>query len=198
MPRVAITIAGKNPQPYRFKLERKIVNIGRASDNEIVIDCPSVSSHHCVMERIEGGYILRDNNSTNGIKVHGDLMEVIDLKDGLDVFIGDVEFEYTLTAEENEIIAQEDFSRHEKKKLPRAREKAARHAEKEEPQPQMVSAEKGSGFFTNVAALLLALLAFAAGVNASYNSSEKRKGRENVSLLQDIQNGRTPAAEKAK
>lgn len=196
MPRVAITITGKNPQPYRFKLERKIVKIGRASDNEIVIDCPSVSSHHCVMERIEGGFILRDNNSTNGIKVHGDLMEVIDLKDGLDVFIGDVEFEYTLSSEENEIIGREDFSRHEKKKLPPKREKEPRRPAKE-PQPQMDSAEKGGGFFTNVAALLLALLAFAAGVNASYNSNEKRKGRENVSLLQDIQNGRPPAPEKA-
>lgn len=196
MPRVAITIAGKNPQPYRFKLERGIINIGRADDNEIVIDCPSVSSHHCVMERVDGGYVLRDHQSTNGIKLRGELMEVIDLKDGLDVFIGDVEFEYTLGVEENEIIDRENFTSQERKKLPRNRTEETVRPARSANVP-MASAKKSGGFLTTVAALLLAVIAFAAGVNASYSSSEKRKGRENVSLFKDIKDGRTPAPDVA-
>lgn len=190
MPRIAVTISGKNPQPYRFSLDRETITIGRAADNEIVVDCPSVSSHHCAVERVEGGYILRDKNSTNGIKSHGYPMEVIDLTDGLDVFIGDVELEFTLTAEENEVIGREDFTPHERKKLPPAREEKPRRRPQPEAQETAVSAPKESSAFTTIAAILLALLAFAAGVNASYNSSEKKNGRDNVSLLHDIQNGR--------
>ncbi|MDB4740539.1 FHA domain-containing protein, partial [Akkermansiaceae bacterium] len=64
MPRVSITIPGKNSQPYRFKLDRNKVTIGRSADNDIVIDDTSVSSTHCTMDRVDGGYILRDKNST--------------------------------------------------------------------------------------------------------------------------------------
>ena len=58
MPRVCINVTGKNSQPYRFSLDRKIVRLGRAADNDIIIDCPSVSSHHCEMRRVGGGYVF--------------------------------------------------------------------------------------------------------------------------------------------
>ena len=60
MPRVTITVPDRNPQPYRFQLDRQAVNMGRGSDNDIVIEDGSVSVRHAVMERIEGGYQLRD------------------------------------------------------------------------------------------------------------------------------------------
>jgi len=67
MPRVTISVPDKTPQPYRFELEREFINIGRGGDNDIIIDNASISTQHCMIERVEGGYILRDNGSTNGL-----------------------------------------------------------------------------------------------------------------------------------
>ncbi len=118
MPRVTISEPGKTPQPYRFKLERKIVKIGRSSESDIIIECGSASTNHCTMERVDGGYILRDNNSTNGIKQDDTMMSVIDLFDGMQVLIGDVPMKFQLSESEIETISQEEFSTHQKKKLP--------------------------------------------------------------------------------
>ncbi|MCW1913665.1 FHA domain-containing protein [Luteolibacter sp. GHJ8] len=107
MPRVTITIADRNPQPYRFQLDRMKVNMGRGSDNDIVIDDGSASVTHAVMERIDGGYQLRDLGSTNGIKLDGERRDIIPLRHGLTVKIGDVAFDFTLTEEEREALARE-------------------------------------------------------------------------------------------
>jgi predicted component of type VI protein secretion system len=122
MPRVTISEPGKTPQPYRFKLERKIINIGRGSDNDIILECGSCSTHHCVMQRIEGGYILKDAGSTNGIKQDDTLMEIIDLIDGMDVLVGDVPLEFSLSAEELAILSDEEFTPHSCKKLPQLKD----------------------------------------------------------------------------
>ena len=195
MPRVSITVSGKNPQPYRFKLDRDAVKIGRASDNDIVIDCPSVSSHHATMNRVEGGYVLKDKNSTNGVKLDDTLMEVIDLKEGLDIQIGDVEFGYSLTDDESKELDKEDFVSQEKKKLPRARRKSKKAAPSKAParQPQalpVASATESPNFLMTLAALILAALAFIVGMSLSYSNQEKRKGREDVSLFKDMKDGR--------
>lgn len=118
MPRVCITVTGKNSQPYRFSLERKIVRLGRAADNDIIIDCPSVSSHHCEMRRVGGGYILQDLDSTNGIKVDGERMEVIDLENDIEVTVGDADLDFELTSEELSELGDEDHASHSKRKLP--------------------------------------------------------------------------------
>ena len=107
MPRVLITVADRNPQPYRFQLDRQKVNLGRGSENDIVIDDGSASVKHAVMERIDGGYQLRDLGSTNGIKLDGERSEIIPLRHGLTVKIGDVSFDFTLTEEEREALARE-------------------------------------------------------------------------------------------
>jgi pSer/pThr/pTyr-binding forkhead associated (FHA) protein len=107
MPRVTITVADRTPQPYRFQLDRLKVNMGRGSENDIVIDDGSVSVRHAVMERLDGGYQLRDLGSTNGIKLEGLQREIIPLRHGLSVKIGDVSFDFTLTEEEREALARE-------------------------------------------------------------------------------------------
>ena len=116
MPRLVIYNKTNKPQPYRFQIERKQINIGRGIDNDIVIDCPSVSTRHSLIERIEGGYILRDLNSTNGIKLNKSLMEVIDLYDGLKVIIGDIPLEFQLSAEEIEQLSKEEYTSQTKRK----------------------------------------------------------------------------------
>lgn len=107
MPRVIITVPDQTPQPYRFLLDRQAVQLGRGSDNDIAINCASVSVRHAVMERIEGGYQIRDHDSTNGSKLNGARMPIIPLSDGLSVKLGDVSFDFSLSDEEKEELARE-------------------------------------------------------------------------------------------
>ena len=107
MPRVTITVPEKNAQPYRFQLDRQVVSMGRGSENDIAIDSGSVSVTHAEMRRIEGGYELHDVGSTNGIKLDGVRYEVIPLRSGATVKIGDVAFDFMLSEEENEALARE-------------------------------------------------------------------------------------------
>lgn len=107
MPRVIITVPENSAQPYRFSLDRKTVKIGRGSDNDIVIDTSSVSSQHAEMRRIEGGYELGDMGSTNGIKLRGVRHDKIALESGMSLRLGEVTFDFTLTAEELDTLALE-------------------------------------------------------------------------------------------
>ena len=116
MPRIVITEPDGQGQPYRFEIDRKRVSIGRSSDNDILLEHPSTSSKHCTMERVKGGFILRDQDSTNGIQQNKSLMQVIDLKDGMELSMGDVTLEFQLSDEEIETLSKEDFVPHQMKK----------------------------------------------------------------------------------
>jgi len=210
MPRVSITIAGKNSQPYRFTLDRKKVSIGRGADCDIVIDCPSVSSLHCTMERVDGGYILRDRKSTNGITLDEEAMAVIDLRNNNDVKVGDVEFGYELSDEELDDLDEEEFAPQEKK-MSEVKEKAkkAKGPDNQKtlskvvsggPSPQTMvqpmlasSNSDNGGFLFAVAVFICGGAAFVAGMSNSYSSSQRKLGREGeISLVQDIREGRPP------
>ena len=116
MPRIVITEPDGQGQPYRFEIDRKRVSIGRGSDNDILLTHRSTSSEHCTMERVKGGFILRDQDSTNGIQQDKSLMQVIDLKDGMALSMGDVTLDFQLSEEEIETLSKEDFVPHQMKK----------------------------------------------------------------------------------
>lgn len=119
MPRIIITEPDKTPQPYRLKLNRIVTKIGRAQDNDIILSDGSSSSHHCKIKRVEGGFILADSGSTNGIKHEDCKYSIIDLKDGETVQIGDhIDLEFTLSEEEIEELATEDFESHQRVNFP--------------------------------------------------------------------------------
>ena len=92
MPRVVINVPDLPPQPYRFAIDREHITVGQAETNDIVINSPSISRNHCRIERVEGGYIMRDLDSTNGIK-QGELsLTVLDLFNESEVLIDDFRF----------------------------------------------------------------------------------------------------------
>ncbi|BDS06661.1 hypothetical protein NT6N_17010 [Oceaniferula spumae] len=183
MPRVTISEPGKTPQPYRFKLERKTINIGRGSDNDIIIECASVSTHHSVMERVEGGYILRDTGSTNGIKQDDTQMEVIDLYDGMEVLVGDIPLRFQLSKEEIGHLSEEDFTTHQKKKLPSIRDgeeapaRSAKPASTSSPRsahrPQPQVAQSGGGFKTLLVFILMIVAVFAGMTLRHYKETKE-------------------------
>lgn len=114
MPRIVITEPDSSAQPYRFELERNLVDFGRGSDNDIILTCRSTSGVHCTMERVDGGFILRDQDSTNGISLDKKRMDIIDLKDGMTIFMGDVTMDFELSKDEINILSKESFEPHQK------------------------------------------------------------------------------------
>jgi pSer/pThr/pTyr-binding forkhead associated (FHA) protein len=48
------------------------VSVGRAADNDVVVDDPAVSRHHLVFERLAAGWSAHDVHSLNGTLVNGE------------------------------------------------------------------------------------------------------------------------------
>ncbi|BDS06428.1 hypothetical protein NT6N_14680 [Oceaniferula spumae] len=121
MPRINVSQPHKDQQPYRFDMKRMRVMIGRSSSNDITIEHRSVSKDHCFIDRMKGGFVLRDNGSTNGIKYKGRREEFITLTNGMEIEIGDVPVEFTLTDEECDQLTEERFKER-KEEIPEAAE----------------------------------------------------------------------------
>ena len=164
--------------------------MGRGSENDIAINCGSVSVHHAVMERIEGGYQIRDLDSTNGTKLDGDRMPIIPLRDGLSVKLGDVSFDFSLTDEEKQALARE------KPQVESpivaedpdtvAPKKAARPPVRR-PQVQIASTSPAQSFMMMVVFLILAALAFWIGLSVRHQKDT------HSALMKDMSNKGKPA-----
>jgi predicted component of type VI protein secretion system len=75
----------------RYSLEGEIFTLGRAEDNDIVINDPRVSSHQAVIKRLEsGGFMLSDLGSTNPARINGKPTPIAELKDGDTILLGDI------------------------------------------------------------------------------------------------------------
>jgi len=171
MPRVTISITNKQPQPYRFPLEREVVSLGRGSDNDISIQSESVSVHHAKMQRVPGGYELRDLGSTNGLKVDGQKLIFVKLRDGMTVRIGEADFVFQLSDDELETLRQEAGDEEEQKTATPEQTEAAESSEKPAtPQngapisPDMPRSLAGMGGGAIVMLLILAAVAFFVGM----------------------------------
>ncbi len=55
-PQIKVAIAGEEVKTYTLSGSR--VTIGRAEDNDIVINSPIVSRHHAILEKEQAGYVL--------------------------------------------------------------------------------------------------------------------------------------------
>ena len=176
MPRVTITVPESTPQPYRFQLDRRKVTLGRGSENDIPINCTSVSVKHAEMVRNDNGYEIRDLGSTNGTKLDGQRRMTIPLQSGMTVLLGDVSFEFQLSEEElAELGAQSPIEA-----LPVQRKPAPARTLAEAPAS---GGSKGSLFLVF---LILAAVAFGIGLEFRHR---KETGH---SLLDDL-GGKKPA-----
>ena len=70
------------------------VTVGKSSDNNVVIDDPSVSGHHCEFQGSSMGFKLADLGSTNGTFVNDKRVTSHDLVDNDNVKLGKVRFKF--------------------------------------------------------------------------------------------------------
>lgn len=65
-------IVRRGPQPNQiYPLDKSIVTLGRDITNDIVINDPEVSRHHCRLTQGGGGFTMEDLGSTNGTFING-------------------------------------------------------------------------------------------------------------------------------
>ncbi len=79
IPRNAFLIVDGN---HVYNLNQPVVNIGRRSDNHLVLHDPRVSRAHAQIRAIRGQYVLFDLNSTGGTMVNGRRVHQCALKPG--------------------------------------------------------------------------------------------------------------------
>jgi predicted component of type VI protein secretion system len=86
-----------------------LVKIGRAIDNDVVIDNPAVSGQHASVENLGGMYVLEDLKSTNGTFVNDKRISRCRLQDGDLVRIGkhELAFEHAGQEEAEEAPAEQ-------------------------------------------------------------------------------------------
>ena len=76
-------------------LTKPVTSVGRDSQNDVVIDDESVSTHHAEIRLEDGRHLLKDLGSTNGIRVNGDRVTESVLNDGDLLRFGSVSGNYT-------------------------------------------------------------------------------------------------------
>lgn len=76
------------------ELEEGLTTLGRHPDSVVVLEFPSVSAHHAVIELGEAGCYVADQKSSNGTRVNGVLIEEARLSEGDRVAFGDVQAVY--------------------------------------------------------------------------------------------------------
>lgn len=78
-----------------YPLNAGPLRIGRAADNEVVIDDESVSSHHALISGNNGTVMVTDLQSTNGTFINGQRIMVAPLSGTMALSIGSVQCSFT-------------------------------------------------------------------------------------------------------
>ena len=95
----------------RFELPDSGLVIGKKNDADLILQDPSVSGQHAKVTCLDGIWRIRDLQSTNGTSVNGREIEVVELKDGDQISMGDTVFVFKMqTAEESGAAAGAETS----------------------------------------------------------------------------------------
>jgi hypothetical protein len=92
--RAYLLVSQASSAPVQFDLGGPLISIGRASDNDVIVDDPQVSRHHCQLKLQHGAYSFADLGSRNGSWVNGQQVSEIALGPGDVIRIGNTEIEF--------------------------------------------------------------------------------------------------------
>jgi hypothetical protein len=77
-----------------FEINRPEISIGRDESNDIHISNPNISRKHFTIYFESSNYIIKDNNSTNGMIINGHKLKKSTLKNGDVIEIADATFTF--------------------------------------------------------------------------------------------------------
>jgi pSer/pThr/pTyr-binding forkhead associated (FHA) protein len=80
-----------------FELDKEQIEIGRTSDNDVVIPDRAISSHHSTIKHQNGEYVIEDH-STNGTLVNGKTVQTATLSHEDEIRIGLVTLKVSITS----------------------------------------------------------------------------------------------------
>ncbi len=106
---VIIGMSGDVKSKSFFIKEGEDLTLGRSSDNAVQISNAAVSSHHCLITKEGGRFLLRDLDSTNGTRVNNKDVKEITLKPKDLIQIGNAEFLFSaegISFEEAEAVSK--------------------------------------------------------------------------------------------
>lgn len=86
MPEIILKLGDNIIHKYFF--DKEILSVGRARDNDIVIENLSVSRNHARIRKVDGKFIITDLNSANGTFVNGVQITKTELVDNDVISIG--------------------------------------------------------------------------------------------------------------
>ena len=85
------------PELRPIALGAPVITIGRAEDNDVVLNHPQVSGYHARLELVQNGYRILDRGSTNHVYVNAQRVTQQTLTPGDEVRIGPFKLTYTGT-----------------------------------------------------------------------------------------------------
>lgn len=86
----SIVITEKGGTERRETFDQGEVTIGRVQGNDLMLPKGNVSKRHCRLERTEGGFVVADQNSTNGTYVNRRrITQATAVREGDRIYIGD-------------------------------------------------------------------------------------------------------------
>lgn len=88
MPNITILNGEEIGKTYAWTSDQ--IRIGRNSANDFVIGNASVSGEHCVIERCEGGWRVKDLNSTNGTRINDQRITMATVRRNDVITFGDI------------------------------------------------------------------------------------------------------------
>jgi predicted component of type VI protein secretion system len=91
-PKIILTLPTGEVRKYSLQMDS--VRIGRAADNTVVLEDPSLSSHHAVLHRRDESFEILDLGSTNGLEIAGRKVFQHNLTHGDEIKIGEVILRY--------------------------------------------------------------------------------------------------------
>ena len=92
--RAYLLVATEGQPAVQFDLGGPLITVGRASDNDVIVDDPMVSRHHCQLKLQHGAYGFVDLGSRNGSAVNGQQVQEVALGPGDIIQIGNTTIEF--------------------------------------------------------------------------------------------------------
>jgi pSer/pThr/pTyr-binding forkhead associated (FHA) protein len=92
--RAYLLVATEGQPAVQFDLGGPLITVGRASDNDVIVDDPMVSRHHCQLKLQHGAYGFVDLGSRNGSLVNAQHVQEVALGPGDIIQIGNTTIEF--------------------------------------------------------------------------------------------------------